>query len=452
MKFNGSAGATALVGMPGFVVGASRVVDGELHLDVETTASMTACPECGVRAVGHGRRRVKIRDLPISGRPTVLCWAKRIWRCKDPDCATATWSETSEAVEPSGLLTVRAGAELCRVVGEDDWTVALAGRRFGISWPAAMKRVRVYGTPLVDDPARLETTTAIGVDETTFLHSGRRRRTQYVTGIIDLDRGRLLDVVPGRSGRVLIDWLFDQSTAWRDQITIAAIDAFRGYANGLAAALPDAVLVMDHFHTIRLANRVVDQVRRRTNNVTLGHRGRRHDPLYRIRRIALVGSERLDQDGWDRLIAGIDAGDPTGELDAAWAGKELLRNVYKAADPQAARRALTAFYTHVADHDHIGELVTLARTVDAWETEILAYHHTARASNGPTEAVNLLIEKTRRIGHGFRNFNNYRLRLLLACGAPWNTPPVARLRGRQTTPQRVEPHIRPMKFGGHGEG
>jgi hypothetical protein len=169
--------------------------------------------------------------------------------------------------------------------------------------------------------------------------------------------------------------------------------------------------------------------------VAAGHgrlaRGRRNDPLYRIRRIALVGSERLDQEGWDRLIAGIDAGDPTGELDAAWAGKELFRNVYKATSPAAARRALTVFYTHVVDHDHIGELVILARTVDAWETEILAYHHTRGASNGPTEAVNLLIEKTRRIGHGFRNFNNYRLRLLLACGVPWNTPPAARLRGRQ---------------------
>jgi len=79
----------------------------------------------------------------------------------------------------------------------------------------------------------------------------------------------------------------------------------------------------------------------------------------------------------------------------------------------------------------VAELVTLATTVSTWETEILAYHHTGRASNGPTEAVNLLIEKTRRIGHGFRNFNNYRLRLLLACGVPWNTAPVARLRGRQ---------------------
>lgn len=68
---------------------------------------------------------------------------------------------------------------------------------------------------------------------------------------------------------------------------------------------------MDHFHTIQLANRALDQVRRRINNTTLGHRGRRADPLYRIRRIALVGAERLDQDGWDRLIAGIDNGDPT---------------------------------------------------------------------------------------------------------------------------------------------
>ncbi len=81
----------------------------------------------------------------------------------------------------------------------------------------------------------------------------------------------------------------NRSATWRDQITIAAIDAFRGYANGLAAALPDAVLVMDHFHTIKLANRAVDQVRRRTNNTVLGHRGR--DPR------CSTGGERPRADG-----------------------------------------------------------------------------------------------------------------------------------------------------------
>ena len=72
----------------------------------------------------------------------------------------------------------------------------------------------------------------------------------------------------------------------------------------------------------------------------------------------------------------------------------------------------------------------LARTVRAWEAEILAFHSTKSCSNGPTEAVNLLIKKVKRVGHGFRNFTNYRLRLLLHCGVRWQTHRTTRLRSR----------------------
>ena len=71
---------------------------------------------------------------------------------------------------------------------------------------------------------------------------------------------------------------------WADQIDVAAIDAFRGYATAIGDVLPDAVLVIDHFHAIRLASEAVNDVRRRVQQDTLGHRGRRHDPLYGIRR------------------------------------------------------------------------------------------------------------------------------------------------------------------------
>ena len=76
------------------------------------------------------------------------------------------------------------------------------------------------------------------------------------------------------------------------------------------------------------------------------------------------------------------------------------------------------------------ELSRLARTVRAWQTEILAWHLTAGCSNGPTEAVTLLIKQVKRVGHGFRNFANYRLRLLLHCGVRWQTHRTARLRSR----------------------
>jgi len=51
-------------------------------------------------------------------------------------------------------------------------------------------------------------------------------------------------------------------------------------------------------------------------------------------------------------------------------------------------------------------------------------------SNGPTEAINLLVEKLQRVGHRYRNFDNYRLRLLLHCGVTWHAPLTPRIRNR----------------------
>lgn len=426
---HGSDGATALLGMPGFVVGAHEEIDDELWLSVETTGAMSGCWSCGTRAVGHGRRRVAVRDLPIGGRPVVLVWAKRIWRCPEPDCEVGTWSERSEAVAPRLELTERARAEICRRVGEDEDSVAAVARAFGVGWHTAMTAVRDHGTPLVEDPNRVGGVEALGVDETKFLAGTPTRRTEYVTGFVDLDRGRLVDVVLGRSGQAVSDWLAARTEDWLDAVEVVALDPYRGYANGLLAHLGHATVVVDHFHAVALANRALDDVRCRVQNDTLGHRGRRGDPLYGIRRLLLVGQERLSDRGRARMMDGLAAGDPDGEVGAAVLAKELLREVYAAVDTAHARRRLVVFYQWCADAE-VAELTRLATTISKWENEILAYHSTG-ASNGPTEAVNLLIEKVRRVGHGFRNFDNYRLRLLLSCGTKWQTHRTARIRGRQ---------------------
>jgi transposase len=416
--------------MAGFVVGAQVLIEGEWWLHVQTDTGRAACSVCGTWAKPHDRRRVKVRDLPISGRPVVLVWSKRIWRCVDPDCDMATWSETADAIRPRAALTERARTEMCRRVGEDGDSVAEVARAFGVGWHTAMAAVRSVGEPLIDNPDRTAATTAMGVDETVFLHANRSRHTTYVTGMVDLDRARLLDVVEGRSGKVLGDWLDGRSQAWRDQIAVAALDPFRGYATALRSRLPQATVVVDHFHAVRLANAAIDDVRRRTQQDVLGHRGRKGDPLYGIRRLLLVGSERLSERGWERIHAGLAAGDPHDEVAAALSAKEHLRSVYAAHSLTAARRQLRVFYKYCADAE-VDELTRLAKTVTAWEAEILAYHRTSMASNGPTEAVNLLVETVRRTGFGFRNFDNYRLRLLLSCGIQWHTPVPARIRGRK---------------------
>jgi transposase len=424
-----SASASRLLGLDGFEVLAAEVVGGEWQLTVQTTATVVGCVGCGVRAELHGRRTVRVRDLPVGGRPVVLCWHKRLWRCREPACKVRTWTERAAAIGPRAVLTQRARAEACRRVGKDAHAVAAVARDLGVGWATVMRAVRDHGSLLVDDAARLEGVVALGLDETTFLKATQVAPTRYVTGLVDLEDGRLLDVVADRTRAAVDDWLGTRPVDWLAQVGTVALDPWRGYANALTARLGHATVVVDHFHAIRLANAVVDQGRRRTQQATLGHRGRKRDPLYRIRKLLLTAAEQLTQRGRVRLRAGLAAGDPTGEVAAAWQGKELLRAVYAAVGPAAARAALDRFYRW-CDGVQVPELSRLARTVRAWEVEILAFHATNGCSNGLTEAVNLLIKKVKRVGHGFRNFANYRLRLLLHCGVTWQTHRTARLRGR----------------------
>jgi transposase len=426
----GSRGATALVGMPGFVVGAEQLVDGELWLHVETTADLMGCTECGTRAVGHGRSKTLVRDLPISGRPTVLAWFKRRWRCPEPGCPRSTWSETSPEIAPRAVLTERARRRLADMVNVGGVSIAAAGAEFGVGWHTANQAVADHTDPHVDDPDRLEGVAAIGVDEKRFLNATPGRRTTFTTQIVDLDRHRLLDVVEGRSRDVLGGWLAARGPEWCARIRVATLDPSAGYRKALEDHLPNATLVVDHFHAVRLANRAIDQVRRRVQNETLGHRGRKADPLYRARRVLLTADERLTEERfqWMRML--LEVGDPDGEVAAAWIAKELLRDVYDARGEDHARRRLVDFYVHCADVD-VPELRRLARTISRWAEQVLAYHRTGGASNGRVENLHMLTEKIRRNSHGFTNHPNYRRRLIGRLGIKWHTQATARIRGRQ---------------------
>jgi transposase len=224
---------------------------------------------------------------------------------------------------------------------------------------------------------------------------------------------RLLDVVPGRSGTAYAAWLQAQPDSFVAAVQTAALDPFRGYANAIRDQLPDAVAVLDAFHVVRLGTQVLDEVRRRVQQHTLGHRGYKHDPLYKIRGLLRHGAEHLSPRQIIRLDTALAAGDPTWEVTIAWQCYQQLRSIYHAATPAAGQRiaeqVITSFPTCP-----IPEVARLGRTLRAWRQQILAYFDTAGVSNGGTEAINLLIEKTRRLAHGFRTFSHYRLRILLA--------------------------------------
>ncbi len=415
-----------LLGLDGFTVLTAVEVSGELELLIETSADLVPCPACGSVARPKDRRPSWVRDLPIAGRPVVLCWWKRVWCCRYSQCEVRTWTERHPAIAPRATLTERARQWAFEQVGEQDVAVSRVAVQLGVAWWTVMDQVIDRGTPLIDDPTRLAPAdeagsgpvTAVGVDETAFLRANARQATRFATGIADLTPGRaarLLDVVEGRSGTVLADWLANQSPTWCTAVVTASLDPFRGYATALSTQLPDAVRVLDPFHVVRLGLAAVDDVRRRVQQDTLGHRGRSRDPLYGIRRILRRRRDHLGVKATARLQTGLIAGDPDGEVTLAWTIAQDLMNLYRLDDPDQARMRAEQLIADLRTCP-IPELARLGRTLHAWRVELCAHFAHPAVSNGPTENLNLKIKNTKRTARGYRNFTHYRLRLLLNHG------------------------------------
>lgn len=228
-------------------------------------------------------------------------------------------------------------------------------------------------------------------------------------------RARLLDLVPGRSGKVYKDWLDRRGDSFRRNVKVAALDPFAGYKSAIDDKLEDAIAVLDAFHVVKLATTAVDEVRRRVQQDTLGHRGRKGDPLFGIQTILRAGAENLTDKQRARLVVAIEADEAHIEVFAAWQCAQELRSAYHHRDlaqgRRTAKKAPATFHTCP-----IPEIARLGRTLLRWRDAFLAYFTTSRANNEGTEAINGIIELHRRLARGFRNRENYRLRMLLAAG------------------------------------
>jgi len=165
------------------------------------------------------------------------------------------------------------------------------------------------------------------------------------------------------------------------------------------------------------ANSKLDECRRRVQNETLGHRGRKDDPLYRSRRLLTKGHERLDKTGEKKLTSLLEAGDPHGEVRMTWHAKETVRGIYDIDDPIVAAAYVDELADNMRDPSMPVEVRSLGATLRRWRDLIVAWHE-ARVSNGPTEAINNLIKRIKRVAFGFTRHRNYRIRALLYAGRP----------------------------------
>lgn len=400
------------------VLGAIDEPDGPVRVHVETRGPRPSCPGCDGPVWVKDRRQVELVDLAAFGRPARLVWHKRRWLCPAEGCEVGSFTESAPHIAAARLaMTDRAGRWVTEQVGRRGRPVSDLARELGCDWHTINDTVIAYGEVLVDDPDRIGPVDALGLDETLFARLGRWRTQAWSTSIVDVRAGQLLDVIPGRSAAGACEWLAARDQAWLDDIGWATLDLSGPWRLTFDTMLPDATQVADPFHLVKLANSKLDECRRRVQNETLGHRGHRDDPLYRSRRLLTKADERLDDRGRTKLLGLLDAGDPKGEVRAAWHAKEVVRSIYDHHDPALALEFVTRLGADLQDESCPPEVRQLGRTLTRWRHQIAAWHH-AHVSNGPTEAANNLLKRVKRVAFGFTRFRNFRIRALLYAGRP----------------------------------
>jgi transposase len=401
-----------LLGIEGMAVTGVSDHGWWVELEVEMLARAGCCRWCGRGSLKVKERDVvRVRDLPLAGRITYLCWRKRRFGCEG--CGR-TFTEMHPALPSRQRVSARFRARLferCRGGGAH----AEVAREERTTRYQVDRAFQVGGDQLLawreSRPVR-----RLSLDE-----AHHRRRHELATVVSDLDRRRVAEVLDGRSRRVVERYLRSLPEHERRSIEVVSIDPYDAYRQAIQNELPWARIVVDHFHLVRGVNTALDSVRRERQRERAtrrpkgtrrsGHRDRWNPELYRARHRLLKASERLTEHERRRLCAVFDR-DPV--LAEAWGLKEAFRWIYQAGSRAEAEQRLQRFLTAV-EHAQLRPFDAFAKGIAQWHTELLAYFDEP-TTNGYAEGVINKVKVIKRRAYGLPTFAGFRRRVVIACG------------------------------------
>jgi transposase len=445
---------TLLFGLDGVQVVRVALDQDENPMLALVTASEQArcCPDCGLRSQhAHSWVRTRPRDLPVAGRRTTLMWTKRRWRCRNPACRRATFTESVPQVPPRSRLTGRTRASIGAAVADRGRTVIQAARDHEVSWPIAQAAFAAHTRLAL--PAQTPRVARLGIDE---IRRGKARfrlvpgdsgdtwdvvADRWHVGFTDLGGGAgLLGQVEGRTAASVSAWIQAQSPAWRAGVAVVAIDMCTVFKSAIRTSLPHARLVVDRFHVAQPANAALTEVRRRVTVQQRGRRGRTGNREWELRNRLTRSGATVHAKHLDPMIDDLRAlpekiGTP---ILKAWNAKEDLMDLLALHGTHPDRTQISAllirFYENAAACG-LPEIQRLAGTVSTWWAEILAAITTG-VTNAGSEGTNRVIKTDARCAFGYRNPANQRLRARAAT--------TRRARGHLTT-RTSGPHTQPRR-------
>lgn len=372
---------------------ARQVRKGKVELYAENTSEFEVCPKCArpSRSV-YDRRWVRVRDEPIRTRSVILHIHKRRFFCKscrrpftEPVAGVAKGARTTGRYRRAVLTACERYSDLKTV---QRYLRCSAGFVYKTFYAELERRLRTRQYPWPE---------VLGVDE----HFFRRKLgfRDFVTVLVDMKGRRVFDVAEGKRGAELEQQL--AHITGRNQVKWVVLDLSDSYKAFCHRFFPEAQLVADKFHVLRLLNPAINRARKAITG------DRRSLP---IRRWLLMSGKKLERKKRARMLQWLNQ---QPELNQLYHAKESLHGFYRIRGYARAAKVLTKI-TDTLAHSAIPELQRLRTTLMRWRSEVLNYWR-HRLTNGRTEGFNGKAKLVKRRAFGFKSFRNYRLRLLTVC-------------------------------------
>ena len=382
-----------ILNLPDYKVVRVEETDHDYHITAEVSNSATACPSCQSDALrGHGRNEQVIRDMPTHGKRVGIYVDTRRWRCL---ACGKTFMESLPAVNAKREMTDR----LTKWIGQQSLkrTFASIAEEVGIDEKTVRNIFRDYIKDL-EAQFRFETPKWMGIDE---IHLIQPRCV-----ISNIRNNTIVNMLPNRDKKTVTNYLYNLEG--KHEVQYVAMDMWTPYRDAVQAVIPDARIVIDKFHVVRMANDALEKVRKslREQLTTKQRRGLMHDRFVLLKRERdLNDRERLLMDGWTKNYP---------ELGLAYRLKEGFYGVYEASDPMEAMRRYEAWYRSVTPE--VGDaFADLIRAWSNWQPWILGYFEHP-VTNAYTESLNSLIRVMNRLGRGY-SFEALRAKILFTEGA-----------------------------------
>jgi len=370
--------------------------DGQVIFTIEQEPQTCRCPACGSREVkprGHVERR--FRTVPIGSKTTIVTLP--IPRVECPACGVVRQVEVSFA-DPRRTYTKafeRYALELSRSM-----TIQDVAHHLGVGWDL-IKEIQKRDLSRRFAKPKLKHLKRIAIDEIAVAKGHR-----YLTVVMDLESGAVVFVGDGKGADALKPF-WKRLRPSRAKIEAVAMDMSAAYRSAVSTHLPEAKIVFDHFHVVKLFNEKLSDLRRAMYReaTEVMHK----EVLKGTRWLLLKNPENLDakKDEKKRLEEALALNKP---LATAYYMKEDLRRFWEQPGKWFATTFLDGWIRR-AEASGIKILQQMGKTLAAHRSGLLAYYD-AMITSGPMEGTNNKIKTMKRQAYGFRDQEFFKLKIL----------------------------------------